>query len=112
MDNVTENDAADVLVLGEDGTDGLNAAVRDLLEDLVNVAIDEQASELGMPSNGYRERALNTRAGEIALRIPKLRSGSFFPDDVIERHQRVDRASLPPSPRCTPPARAPARCRG
>lgn len=76
MDNVTENDAAGVLVLGEDGTDGLNAAVRDLLEDLVNVAIDEQASELGMPSNGYRERALNTRAGEIALRIPKLREGT------------------------------------
>ena len=24
--------------------------------------------------------------------IPKLRSGSFFPDDVIERHRRVDRA--------------------
>ena len=24
--------------------------------------------------------------------IPKLRSGSFFPDDVIDRHRRVDRA--------------------
>ncbi|WP_369832261.1 transposase [Collinsella sp. AM42-18AC] len=28
----------------------------------------------------------------MTLRIPKLRSGSFFPDDVIERHRRVDRA--------------------
>ena len=25
-------------------------------------------------------------------RTPKLRAGSFFPDDVIERYQRVDRA--------------------
>lgn len=33
-----------------------------------------------------------TCAGTLTLRIPKLRSGSFFPDDVIERHRRVDRA--------------------
>ena len=26
------------------------------------------------------------------MRIPKLRSGSFFPEDVVERYQRVDRA--------------------
>ena len=26
------------------------------------------------------------------LRTPKLRTGSFFPDDVLERYQRVDRA--------------------
>ena len=30
--------------------------------------------------------------GDIELRIPKLRSGSFFPEDVIERYCRVDRA--------------------
>ena len=29
--------------------------------------------------NGYRERDWHTRAGTIALRIPKLRSGSYFP---------------------------------
>lgn len=30
--------------------------------------------------------------GTLTLRIPKLRSGSFFPEDVFERHRRVDRA--------------------
>ena len=30
--------------------------------------------------------------GDVTLRIPKLRSGSFFPDDLIERYCRVDRA--------------------
>lgn len=30
--------------------------------------------------------------GTLTLRIPKLRSGSFLPEDVIERYQRVDRA--------------------
>lgn len=35
---------------------------------------------------------LATCAGTLTLRIPKLRTGSFFPDDVIERHRRADRA--------------------
>ncbi len=35
---------------------------------------------------------LKTCDGDLTLRVPKLRSGSFFPDDVIERCQRVDRA--------------------
>ena len=30
--------------------------------------------------NGYRERPFDTRAGTIALAVPKLRSGSYFPD--------------------------------
>ena len=29
--------------------------------------------------NGYRERAWETRAGSVELRIPKLRKGSYFP---------------------------------
>lgn len=42
--------------------------------------------------NGCRERNLVTCVGDITMRIPKLRSGSFFPEDVVERYQRVDRA--------------------
>ena len=41
--------------------------------------------------NGHRPRLLSTKAGDIELKIPKLRSGSFFPQ-ILERRRRVDRA--------------------
>ena len=42
--------------------------------------------------NGYRERALVTSVGTINLRIPKLRRGSYFPEDLLVRYSGVDRA--------------------
>ena len=41
--------------------------------------------------NGGRDRLLSTKAGDVELRIPKLRHGSFFPA-VLERRRRIDRA--------------------
>jgi len=41
--------------------------------------------------NGARERTLSTPAGDIELRIPKLRVGSFFPL-LLEPRRRVDQA--------------------
>jgi putative transposase len=41
--------------------------------------------------NGHRERTLSTKAGDLELRIPKLRSGSFFPS-LLEPRRRIDRA--------------------
>src|SRR3954467_2954425 len=45
--------------------------------------------------NGYRHRDFDTRAGTIDLAIPKLRSGSYFPDWLLERRKRAEAA--PPS---------------
>jgi putative transposase len=42
--------------------------------------------------NGTRERLLSTKAGDVELKIPKLRSGSFFPQ-VLERRRRIDQAT-------------------
>ena len=42
--------------------------------------------------NGTRDRTLSTKAGDVELKIPKLRSGSFFPQ-VLERRRRIDRAT-------------------
>lgn len=42
--------------------------------------------------NGYRERGLSTTVGELTLEIPKLRKGSYFPDELIARRGRADAA--------------------
>jgi putative transposase len=42
--------------------------------------------------NGYRHREFDTRAGTLDVAIPKLRSGSYFPDWLLERQRRAERA--------------------
>ena len=80
----------------EDGPVNPRELMRRIAEDAVSAIMDAEADQLcsgGANScNGYRERNLVTCVGDITMRIPKLRSGSFFPEDVVERYQRVDRA--------------------
>ena len=42
--------------------------------------------------NGYRTREFDTRAGTVEVAIPKLREGSYFPDWLLERRKRAERA--------------------
>jgi len=42
--------------------------------------------------NGYRHRDFDTRAGTIDVQIPKLRHGTYFPDWLLERRRRAERA--------------------
>jgi putative transposase len=42
--------------------------------------------------NGYRHRDFDTRAGTLDVAIPKLREGSYFPDWLLERRRRAERA--------------------
>src|SRR3954451_7664356 len=51
----------------------------------------ERSPERTAQRNGSRPRALSTTAGDLELRIPKLRVGSFFPS-LLERRRRVDQA--------------------
>lgn len=80
----------------DDGAIDMQELLRRLAEQVVNAVMDAEADQLcggGANSrNGYRERGLATCVGTLTLRIPKLCTGSFFPDDAIERYQRVDRA--------------------
>ena len=98
MQSVDEAQAPEAAALPrfDDGMVNLQELVRTLAEVLVNQIMDAEADQLcegGANSrNGYRERRLVTCVGEITMRIPKLRTGSFFPEDIVERYQRVDRA--------------------
>ncbi len=42
--------------------------------------------------NGYRRREFDTRAGTAEIAIPKLRSGTYFPDWLLERRRRAEAA--------------------
>ena len=46
---------------------------------MTGAAYGEKSPERLAQRNGYRERAWETRAGTVELRIPKLRKGSYFP---------------------------------
>lgn len=81
----------------DDGMVNMAEPIRVMAESLVNEIMDAQAGEAcgsGNRRNGYRERKLATGVGTINLRIPKLRAGSYFPEDLIERCSRVDRAVI------------------
>ena len=42
--------------------------------------------------NGYRSRDFDTRAGTLDLALPKLRTGTYFPEWLLERRKRAERA--------------------
>ena len=52
----------------------------------------ERSSERTNSRNGYRTRDFDTRTGTMAVAIPKLREGSYFPDWLLERRRRAERA--------------------
>ena len=52
----------------------------------------QRSAERTNSRNGYRHRQFDTRAGILDLAIPKLRQGSYFPDWLLERRKRAERA--------------------
>ena len=42
--------------------------------------------------NGYRHRPLDTRVGTIDVAVPKLRTGTYFPEWLLERRKRAEAA--------------------
>jgi putative transposase len=51
----------------------------------------ERSGDRVTQRNGHRSRLLTTKAGDLELKIPKLREASFFPS-LLERRRRIDRA--------------------
>lgn len=60
-------------------------------ETVIGAAPYERSESRATQRNGTRPRTLSTTAGDLDLKIPKLREGSFFPS-LLERRRRVDQA--------------------
>ncbi|GAW49601.1 transposase [Nocardioides sp. PD653] len=78
--------------------------LRELLATFVNTLLGAQAdavcgagygersAERVNSRNGYRHRDLDTRMGTLDVAVPKLRTGSLYPDWLLERRKRAERA--------------------
>jgi putative transposase len=61
------------------------------LSSVIGAAPHERTDSRLAQRNGHRARTVSTVAGDLELRIPKLRTGSFFPS-LLERRRRVDQS--------------------
>jgi transposase-like protein len=59
---------------------------------ICNAGYGERTETRTNTRNGYRHRDWDTRAGTIDVAIPKLRSGSYFPDWLLTHRRRAEAA--------------------
>ena len=84
-----------------DGVDLIRESVRVVLQELIEAEATEvigagryeRTDSRVTDRNGFRPRLLTTKAGDVALSIPRLRAGSFFPS-VLEPRRRIDQACM------------------
>lgn len=93
-------------LLGEALSEASPDMMRHLLQTMINTLLSADAdavvgAEWGKPSssrtaqrNGYRHRDLDTRVGTVDVAIPKLRSGTYFPEWLLERRKRAESALI------------------
>jgi putative transposase len=81
--------------------DILTAALQELIEaeltTTIGAAPGERTLDRTAQRNGHRPKLLSTPAGDVEVGIPKLRTGSFFPE-LLEPRRRVDQALWASSP--------------
>jgi putative transposase len=75
--------------------DGVRLALKELIEadatSVIGADRYERTTERKTERNGTRPRTLTTTAGDVQLRIPKLRKGTFF-SSILNPRRRIDQA--------------------
>ncbi len=61
------------------------------VDQLCGAGAHERSDARSNYRNGYRDRAWQTRAGTVDVRIPKLRKGSYFPE-FLEPRRAAEKA--------------------
>lgn len=91
-------------LLGQALADASPDLMRELLQTMINALLSADAdsvcgaewnartAERTNRRNGYRHRPLDTRVGTVDVAVPKLRSGSYFPEWLLERRRRAEAA--------------------
>ncbi|OPZ41413.1 MAG: Transposase, Mutator family [Actinobacteria bacterium ADurb.BinA094] len=101
MVEVTMNGLEEMRKLIEEGdVDLLRTMVKRMAEALMEAEVDalcgaphgERRPERVNRRNGYRERRWDTRTGTIPLAVPRLRTGSYFPEWLLTPRKRSEQA--------------------
>lgn len=73
----------------------IRAGLQELIEAeataVIGAARYERTDGRTVQRNGHRPKTIATTSGDVEVKIPKLRAGSFFPS-LLERRRRIDRA--------------------
>ena len=93
-------------LLGEALSQASPDLMRSLLQHVINALLSadadtvcgaqwgQQDPQRQAQRNGYRYRPLDTRVGTIDVAIPKLRSGTYFPEWLLQRRKRSENALI------------------
>ena len=93
-------------LLGEALSQASPDLMRSLLQHVINALLSadadtvcgaqwgQQDPQRQAQRNGYRHRPLDTRVGTIDVAIPKLRSGTYFPEWLLQRRKRSENALI------------------
>ena len=93
-------------LLGEALSQASPDLMRSLLQHVINALLSadadtvcgaqwgQQDPQRHTQRNGYRYRPLDTRVGTIDVAIPKLRSGTYFPEWLLQRRKRSENALI------------------
>jgi len=82
---------------GEDLREILSSALKAVMEAevsaLCKASYGERSEEREHSRNGYRDREFSTRLGDVQLRLPKLRTGTYAPS-FLEPRRRWEQAFM------------------
>ena len=85
--------------LAQASPDLLRSLLSSMIDTLMSAEADaicgaahgERSAQRVNQRNGYRHRDFDTRAGTLDVAIPKLRTGTYFPDSEDDQGEQVGR---------------------